>query len=300
MNDAAVSRKGTAAFFLDKNLFSVYHKDSLTKGRYPLMFSPDKYHTLLSTQLIGRTFLHFPTIDSTNLYAKTTAALSNGMIIAASHQTSGVGRLARRFHSPEGMGMYLSIVLYPDPAILSELSTITLMTAVAMVDTIEELTGVRPDIKWTNDIYLHGRKLCGILTESVIDPTQQKIKVIVGIGLNLLQMIEDFDPEIREIAGSLYSETGVKVDPERYIAVLAKHFERYYLKERFPENKEAFLDKYRHALFFLGQPVQVISARESYIARAIDIDENGCLIVERENGVREALNSGEISLKIPR
>jgi BirA family biotin operon repressor/biotin-[acetyl-CoA-carboxylase] ligase len=255
----------------------------------------------LTTHTIAHPVLYFPTIDSTNVYAKSHMELENGALIVASHQTAGVGRLARKFHSPEGQGIYLSILLHPNTIAVTDISTITQMTAVAVVDTIEQLSGVRPDIKWTNDVYLHGRKLCGILTEASIEGESGLIRsIIVGIGLNLYQNYEDLAPDIREIAGSVYSETGVKISAADYVACLSKNFEKYYLDEQFPANKASFLKKYRDALFFLGQTVQVVSVRETYPAVAEDIDENGCLIVRREDGTRTALNSGEISLKIPR
>lgn len=255
----------------------------------------------LTTHTIAHPVLYFPVIDSTNVYAKGHTELSNGTVIVSSHQTAGVGRLSRKFHSPEGQGVYLSFLLHPDMIAMTDISTITLLTAVAQVDTIEQLTGIRPQIKWTNDVYLNGRKLCGILTEATIEGESGVIRnIIVGIGLNLYQTYEDFAPEIRDIAGSVYSETGKKVSAAEYVACLSKNFEKYYLDEHFPANKSSFLQKYKEALFFLGQTVQVVSVKETYAAVAEDIDENGCLIVCKEDGTREALNSGEISLKIQR
>lgn len=253
----------------------------------------------LTTHTIGHPIHYFPSIDSTNLYAKRTPGLENGSIVVASQQTGGIGRLSRKFYSPEKMGVYLSIVLHPEQIAFSDVSTITLLTAVAMIDTIEQLTGVRPGIKWTNDIYLHGRKLCGILTEATIEGESRMIRsIIVGIGLNLYQQYTDFEPEIRDIAGSVLSETGVRVNPADYVAKLAENFEKYYLDQHFPENKHSFLKRYKEALFFLGQTVTVSSVREEYSAVAEGINENGELIVRREDGRMETLNSGEIRLKL--
>ncbi len=265
------------------------------------VFSAYEIEKRLTTHTIAHPVLYFPTIDSTNAYAKNHPELQNGTVIVSSHQTAGVGRLSRKFHSPEGQGVYLSFLLHPDMIAMADISTITLLTAVAQVDTIEQLTGVRPQIKWTNDIYLNGRKLCGILTEATIEGESGIIRnIIVGIGLNLYQSYGDFAPEIRDIAGSVYSETGKRISAAEYVACLAKNFERYYLDELFPANKASFLQKYKEALFFLGQPVEVISVKETYTAIAEDIDENGCLIVRREDGTTSALNSGEISLKLRR
>ena len=124
--------------------------------------------------------------------------------------------------------------------------------------------------------------------------------IIVGIGINLFQRHEDFEPEIRDIAGSVFSETGIRIHPAAYAARLAANFERYYLDGHFPANKASFLQKYREGLFFLGETVEVRSVKGNYFAVAEDIDEDGNLIVRREDGSRAALNSGEISLKLQR
>ena len=255
----------------------------------------------LTTRVIGRPVVYFDSVNSTNLYAKNTPSLSDGTMVVTSHQTAGVGRLARRFYSPDRAGVYLSILLRPETVAVADISTITLMTAVAVADTVEEFSGVRPQIKWTNDIYLNRRKLCGILTEASIEGESGMIRnIIVGIGINLFQRHEDFEPEIRDIAGSVFSETGIRIHPAAYAARLAANFERYYLDGHFPANKASFLQKYREGLFFLGETVEVRSVKGNYFAVAEDIDEDGNLIVRREDGSRAALNSGEISLKLQR
>lgn len=255
----------------------------------------------LTTRLIGHPVVYLSSVDSTNVYAKNHPSLSDGTVIVTSHQTAGVGRLARRFYSPDRAGVYLSILLRPETVAVSDISTITLMAAVVTVDTIEELTGVRPQIKWTNDVYLNRRKLCGILTEASIEGETGFIRnIIVGIGVNLYQRYEDFAPEIRDIAGSVLSETGVRVHPADYAAKLSANFEKYYLDGHFPQNKADFLRQYRKDLFFLGETVEVRSVRENYFAVAEDIDADGNLLVRREDGRLVALNSGEISLKLHR
>ena len=263
------------------------------------VFSAYEVEKRLTTRTIGHPIICLDTVDSTNIRARQLAAegAARGTIIAAAHQTAGKGRLARRFESPEGQGVYLSIILRPDIP-LAELNTLTLMTAVVMLDTIEELTGVRPSIKWTNDIYLNGRKLCGILTECSVEGESGRVEyAVVGIGLNLYQQREDFPEEIRTIAGSLVSETGVKISRTDYIACLAKHFEEYFVDGAFPKNKESVLEKYRKSVFFLGKRVQVHGFSDSWPAVALDIDEEGRLVVRAGDGSIHALNSGEISIR---
>ena len=262
------------------------------------IFSAQEVEKRLTTRVIGRPVVCLDTVDSTNIFARQLASQGapHGTVVAAAHQTAGRGRLARRFESPEGQGVYLSIILRPEMP-LAELNSLTLMTAVVMLDTIEELTGIRPFIKWTNDIYLNGRKLCGILTECSVGEGGKAEYAVVGIGLNLYQQREDFAEEIRTIAGSLVSETGVRVSRTDYIACLAKHFEKIFCDGAFPANKEEVLCRYREAVFFLGKKVEVRGYDDAWPATALDIDEEGRLLVRAEDGSIHALNSGEISIR---
>lgn len=264
----------------------------------PDLFSAAEVEKLLTTRTIARPVICLDTVDSTNTFARQLASQGapHGTLVAAAHQTAGRGRLARRFESPEGQGVYLSIILRPELP-LAELNTLTLMTAVVMLDTVEELTGVRPFIKWTNDIYLNGRKLCGILTECSVGEGGRAEYAVVGIGLNLYQRRTDFPEEIRQIAGSLFSETGTRVSRTDYIACLAKHFERVFCDGNFPANKAEVLRRYREAVFFLGKKVEVRGYDDAWPATALDIDDEGRLLVRAEDGSIHALNSGEISIR---
>ena len=263
------------------------------------VFSAYEVERRLKTDILGKTICFLDTVDSTNLYAKKIAAegAENGTVVIAKEQTSGRGRLSRPFVSPPGTGVYLTILLRPEISV-ADLNLVTLLSALAAADAIEELSGVRPGIKWTNDLFLGGRKICGILTECSVEGESGLVSyAVVGIGMNLLHNPEDFPPELREIAASVKMQTGVSIDPADYAASLLDHFEKYFYRQRFPENRASFLEQYRRDLFFLGQKVQVCGLRESYPATALDVDDSGCLLVRREDGSITALNSGEISIR---
>lgn len=254
----------------------------------------------LTTKIVGHPVVFLDQVDSTNNYAKNlgTGGGENGAAVIAACQTAGKGRMARRFESPDGCGVYLSILLRPKLQV-GDINCITLMTAVVVADTVEELCGVRPSIKWTNDVYLNGKKLCGILTECSVEGETGTVEyAVVGIGTNLLQSSSDFSYEIREIATSVFQETGVRISRADYVAALLKNFEWYFYEQRFPENKAAFLAQYRKDLFFLGQEVTVVGMTEQYAAVAMDIDEEGHLLVKTKEGQIKALNSGEISIRM--
>ena len=253
----------------------------------------------LQTGRLGRPLIFLETVDSTNEYVKRIAAegAADGTVVLARRQTSGRGRLSRQFESPPDSGVYLTILLRPDIAI-ADLTLVTLLAAVAAADAVEELSGVRPGIKWTNDLFLGGRKICGILTECAVEGESGRVSyAAVGIGTNLLQEEGDFPEELRGVAGSVRMGSGVKVAPADYAAALLRHFERLFFGEKFPENREGLLARYRKDLFFLGKEIRVVGLREEYPAVALDIDGEGRLLVRREDGTVTALNSGEISVR---
>ena len=165
--------------------------------------------------------LYFDTIDSTNTKAKQLAAQGapHGTVLIADSQTVGRGRLGRSFHSPAGKGIYLSVILRPQ-CHASALMHLTCATGVAMCDAVESACGIRPGIKWTNDLVFGNRKLGGILTELSLDPTGNAAYAVVGIGINCSQSEADFPEDIRAIATSLQMQTGNTVDRSRVIAAM--------------------------------------------------------------------------------
>ncbi len=280
-----------------------YQIESVSNKGYILresaVFTGHEISRRLQTHTVGQNLIFLETVDSTNEYAKKAAADGepDGTVIVARQQTKGRGRLSRKFESPSDSGVYLTILLRPEIS-LSDLNLVTLMTAVAAADTVEQLCGVCPGIKWTNDLYMKERKICGILTECSAEGETGRVSyAAVGIGMNLLQEQDDFPEELREIAGSVRMGSGKAVAPADYAAALLRNFERYFYDENFPDNRAEFLEKYREGLFFLGERVEVRGLRESYFAEALDIDAEGRLLVRREDGSITALHSGEISIR---
>ena len=134
--------------------------------------------------------------------------MPDGLVVLAGEQTVGRGRRGRSFVSPAGKGLYLSALLRPDCP-LEQVSALTAWTAVAVCDAVEELCGIRPGIKWPNDVILDGRKLCGILTELELEAETAALRyVVVGLGLNVSQTADDFGPEVAPVAVSLAQALG--------------------------------------------------------------------------------------------
>lgn len=236
----------------------------------------------------------FDSLDSTNVRAKAMAleGAPHGTVIIADHQTAGRGRLGRRFHSPAGSGIYMSIILRPEcpPTALMHL---TCAVAIAVCDGVEDALGVRPGIKWINDLVSGGKKLAGILTELHIAPGSGLVDhAIVGIGLNCNQRPEDFPPELRDIACSAAMITGKPVDREVLIRAIIQRIRTIDL-----EQKADILHRYRKDCVTLGKEVAVIRGDTMRNGTALDVDENGALVVRFSDGHLEAVDSGEVSVR---
>ena len=246
---------------------------------------------------IGSTLVCLETIDSTNTECKRRAmsGAQDGLVILAEEQTGGRGRLGRSFQSPKGCGLYLSALLRPDlpPA---EVVDFTAWVAVAVCDGIEAACGVRPQIKWTNDIVLNGKKLVGILTELGLESETNSLQYLVtGIGINVNHRPEDFGEDIRDMATSLAQELGRPVRRATLAAEVIRAMDRMYAK--FPHNKQEYLDKYRADCLTTGHQVQLITPVSRQEAFALEIDDQFRLVVELPDGTRKALSTGEVSVR---
>lgn len=241
-------------------------------------------------------FHFFPSIGSTNDHVRSLARAGapHGTVVIADHQTGGHGRRGRSFHSPESVGIYLSILLRPNcPA--SELMHLTCAAAVAMCDAVERAAGFRPGIKWTNDLVSGKRKLGGILTELGFGPAGNVDWVIVGVGINCCQKPGDFPAEIRDMAGSLAMIAQRDIDRAAVAAAMMESLQKM-SRELIPE-KASILNRYRLGCMTLHQDVVLVRGDETRYGHALDIDEDGALIVRFADGGTECVNSGEVSVR---
>lgn len=225
--------------------------------------------------------IHFETLPSTNTYAKENAEkLLLPALIIADGQTNGRGRRGKSFFSPSGTGLYMTLVFKaPDNCEL-----ITCAAAVSVCRELEAL-GAKPEIKWVNDVFSDGHKVCGILTE--LFGKDDQLFVAVGIGINLTTV--SF-PEELSAAGSL------NIDCEKS-ELAEKTAERLlgYIKN---SNDGNIIRDYKKRLFVLGRQITYTKNGEEFSAKAIDINDSCNLIVERSDGIIDTLSSGEISIKL--
>ncbi len=229
--------------------------------------------------------LHFDVIDSTNLEAK--RRIKSGaklpLVLVADSQTAGKGRMGRIFYSPDQTGLYMSYVFEPETDFQDSV-TVTSAAAVAVVRAIEELTDLKPQIKWVNDIYIGNKKVCGILTEAM---TGEKTAIIVGIGVNITT--SDFPEEIKNTATSL----NAAVDKNDLLECIIKHLTD--LIKGLP--KRTFLPEYKEKSNVIGKEVYFIKSGKAKEGIAVDINRNGALLVQTAEGL-ETLSTGEITLRV--
>ncbi|MBQ8513841.1 MAG: biotin--[Ruminococcus sp.] len=234
-------------------------------------------------------------IDSTNTYCKKLAreGAPGGTVIIAAHQTGGRGRLGRRFCSPRGTGLYASVLLRPEWD-TETLQLVTACAAAAAARAVDSLCGVHTQIKWVNDLFLGGRKLCGILTEAGFTPAGGIDYVVVGIGINLRDTRGAFPEELHAIVTSIEEETGCILTPEQMAKALLCELDK--ALSALPDR--GFLEEYRERSVLLGKDVTVQAGGAVYIARAVEIDDRAGLVVERPDGSRQTLTSGEVSVRL--
>lgn len=240
--------------------------------------------------------LWFPSIDSTNTRARELArqGAPHGTVLIADHQTGGRGRRGRSFHSPAGSGIYMSVILRPRCA-PQQVMHLTCAAAVAMCDAVEAAAGFRPGIKWTNDLVCGRRKIAGVLTELGFDNRGNVDFAVIGIGINCCQQEGDFPEDIQDIAGSLASVSGQQIDRIKVAAAMMDAL--YRMDATLLTEKAHILSRYRWDCITLGQEISLVRGDEVRHGTALDIDDDGALIVRFPDGSTEAVNSGEVSVR---
>ena len=249
------------------------------------------------TNIVGQEIRCFDTIDSTNTYLKRAAleGAADGTVVLAAYQTAGRGRMTRSFESPKGKGLYLSVLLRPQLQ-PEQLLPVTALVGVAVCDAVECVCGVRPGLKWPNDPVLGNRKLCGILTELVLDAAGRPC-VVLGIGINVSQTTEDFSPEVAELATSLLLALGQEVSCAALAAAVIEKLDRLYAT-LLAGDLAVYLAAYRRDCVNLGKSIQLIhpdGSREQ--AAALDVDEAFGLVVRGADGEIRTVRSGEVSVR---
>ena len=248
----------------------------------------------------------FKTIDSTNTEAKrrlnssSRAEALHGTVLFAEHQSAGRGRFSRSFYSPKGAGLYFSLIFCPSiPAMTErEVPSSALYTAISatVICRCLKALGFAPQIKWVNDIYLNGKKICGILSEGIIDMETSSVQaVIIGIGLNVKE--SNFPPELKNKAGALFSEAEDLPLNRNVLAssIISSLIEALYGLH----SQNTLMEEYKSLSLLTGKKVKVLPFADTpYEALVLGISDLGHLIIETDDGKKDELISGEVSLEL--
>ena len=250
----------------------------------------------LSIEDFSNKIFVYDSLESTNKTAKEMAisGAKHGTIVIANNQTAGRGRYDRKFYSPSGHGVYMSLIIHPSRMWFETPTLLTIFAAVSVCEAIESITNKEPQVKWVNDIFLEGKKICGILTEAVLDLESGNIQwIVIGIGVNFSTPSIDFPQELQKIAGSVFPDGNSICTRNQLIAEITNRMVS-------PEkqcNEKQIIEKYRQRLMMIGKKITITGLGDPYEAIALDIDDLGGLIVEKDTGEIVSLSAGEISVK---
>ncbi len=277
-----------------------YEIESVPHRGYRILSRPDvvtaeEVSSCLETKWAARTCFFYEVTGSTNNNAAEFAekGAPEGALVIAEEQGAGKGRRGRRWVTPPGSAIAMSMVVRPRIAPMN-VSMVTLVMGLAVADACRECCKVDAGIKWPNDVVVEGKKICGILTEMFSEVDYIKY-LIIGVGINTA--VEAFPPEFQQTAASLHRIMGRKPDRAGLIAECMYYFERYY--ETFLETQDlrALKDLYNERLVGIGGAVKVLEPDNEYTGISQGIDDRGELLVRRENGVLEKVYAGEVSVR---
>ncbi len=291
-----------------------YAIEAVNNKGYTLKKAPDVLSSAYIDQKLNEAEIKWKVqvekeVDSTNNVLKQYVAggEKNDMVLLAEEQSAGRGRRGRSFYSPEGTGLYMSLLLHPDVT-PEEGTMLTTLTAVAAAKAIEKISEESVQIKWVNDVWMRGKKISGILTEGSASLEERKLEyVIVGIGVNIYEPEGGFPQEIKGIAGAVFTNHIQRENlRNRLAADFIKNFMEYY--KTFPARD--YLEEYRKRCFVIGKRVRIVTPdhmpckgeegnmESRKFAKVLGIDDACHLKVQYEDGTIEFLSSGEISIKI--
>lgn len=277
-----------------------YNIESIPRKGYRLISSPDiltyeEIEEYLYTDFIGRNVHYFGSIDSTNKEAKERAFdEKEGTVLVAEEQLGGKGRLGRQWISPKGKGIWMSIILKPqvDPM---KVAKITLLGAAAVNKALDNMN-IKSQIKWPNDILIDDKKICGILTEMNCELNMINY-VVMGIGINVNLDENEIPEDLKEKATSIKISKNKAIDRKILLANILNEFEELYLSFKDKGNISQAMEICRNNSALIGKDIRVIKGEEVKLGKALDINEEGQLVVEFENGNVENIYSGEVSIR---
>lgn len=277
-----------------------YNIESVTNKGYRLIGEPDKlemaYLKFNPDWILGKEYIYFEEIDSTNAFAKQVALSKNeGAIILAEEQTRGKGRLGRIWSSNQGEGIYFTVILKPN-MLPSDAVMMTQVAAAAVVTAIHDVLQCEAKIKWPNDIILGNKKVCGILTE-LSGEIESLNYIILGIGINVNQAEEDFPDELKDKATSIRQYLGKEISRKALLYGILDNLDKLYKAFSYEKSLEDIMDICRTHSATIGKDVQVLKNHQMIEGRAMDITSQGGLMIRDNEGNCTEVISGEVSVR---
>ena len=276
-----------------------YEIESVQNKGYHLVKTPDilsknELVSIRKTKWVGTEICYFDVTDSTNTQDKSLGEgdAPNGTLVVAGKQESGRGRRGRSFESPAGTGIFMTLLLRPEIE-PQNASMLTLVSALAVAKGIEHMVDLPVQIKWPNDIVINGKKVCGILTEMSAQMDYVNY-IVIGIGINVGN--EEFPEEIKDVATSIYLESGKHVNRAMLIEKIWEEFEDYYELYEKTQDLSSLVKEYDSYLVNRGQKVRVLDSKEPYEGKAMGITDRGELIVDTWEA-RRLVSAGEVSVR---
>lgn len=236
----------------------------------------------------------FNELDSTNNYLKKigfNGEKENKLVIALS-QTGGRGRMGRSFYSPNGTGIYFSLLLHPEFSAEKSLF-LTVMAAVSVAETVMKYISNDVKIKWVNDIYIDGKKVCGILTEGAVNSQKLLDYAVVGIGINVIVPENGFPDDIKDIATAIFPGNTEEYIKEKIVADVVNRFFSLY-----NDDDKDYIMRYKEYSYLTGKEINIISGDKTRPATVIDITDDCHLLVKNTNGEIEEISSGDVSVRL--
>lgn len=251
----------------------------------------------LKTKTFGRVIRFYREVESTNEVAFDLAkgGAAEGTVVIADQQTRGRGRLQRKWISPPGLNLYMSVIFRP-PISARESPILTLMSSVALFETVNSY-GIGSQIKWPNDLLINRRKVAGVLTE--MEPHAERVEfVLVGIGINLNMtrvLMNQLLGEVSDIATSVSEELGHDVDRSAFAAKLINLLEKWY-DEFINRGKSIIIEEWKRGWGDLNKRLRIRADRNVVEGVAYDLDQDGFLLVRKDNGETERIIAGDVTV----
>lgn len=249
----------------------------------------------LATRVIGNSIITHAEVDSTNALAKHLAetGTDEGFVIVADRQTAGRGRLGRYWESPPGVNLYCSIILRPKIPI-QQAPQLTFLSAVAVAETLNEICNLGAEVKWPNDILVDGAKISGLLNEMNAE-TEQIHFVVLGIGINLNMLAEQFPSELNYRATSVLLETGKLVDRLLFLRTLLKKIDKYYC-ELLEVGFSPIRNRWEALCNIMNRDIEVDGGNALICGTVVGLDTDGALRVQLNDGSVQRILAGDVRL----